>query len=464
MRAIANRSKILYALTGVFLLGLIILGYRFYSNAQNWSGQRYNRHLYKSGTLVSGGKILDREGVPLAQNEDGARRFNDDRTIRLATLHTIGDLEGYISTGVHTQFKSELTGYSFVDGLYNTVADGSGNDITLTINADLCATAYNALNGRKGTVGVYNYKTGEVLCATSSPSFDTRNRPSAKEVEESERYEGVYIDRFVSGEYTPGSIFKIVTAASAIENIPDIYSQTFTCEGEYNIGEGKVICNGVHGKISFEEALSHSCNSAFAQIAEQLGNEKLQQTAVELGFNDSSAAGGNYLNFASSKINLTDAKKLDLGWAGIGQHTTRVNPCRFMTLVGAIANGGASPKPYVVSKISTASGRSVYKAKTKLMDGYMSPETASKLKKMLRFDVEDVYGEWRFPNLEMCGKTGTAEVGGDKEPHAWFVGFSMREDLPLAVVVIIENGGAGSSNAIPVANAVLQEALKLYGD
>ncbi len=464
MRAIANRAKILYALIGVFLLGLCILGYRFFANAESWSGQKYNRHLYENGTLVSGGRILDSAGVELARNEDGSRRFNDDRTIRMSTLHTIGDLEGYISTGVHSLYKSELTGYSFVDGLYSTVENGSGNDITLTVNSDLCATAYRALNGRKGTVGVYNYKTGEVICSTSSPSFDTRNRPTVEEIEESDSYEGVYIDRFVSGSYVPGSIFKIVTAAAAIENIPDIYSQTFTCKGEYNIGEGVVKCSGVHGEINFEKALSHSCNCAFAQIAEQLGNEKLQQEAITLGFNDSSASGGNYLNFAGSKIDLTNAKKLDLGWAGIGQYTTKVNPCRFLTLVGAIANGGASPKPYVVSKISTASGRSVYRAKTKLMDPYMSGETALKLKKMLRFDVEDVYGDWSFPNLEMCGKTGTAEVGGDKQPHAWFVGFSQREDFPFAVVVIIENGGSGSGNAIPVANTVLQEALKLYTD
>jgi peptidoglycan glycosyltransferase len=460
MRAIANRSKILYALIGVFLVGLVILGYRFWDNADEWSGKRFNRHIYENGTLVSGGSIFDCRDVPLAESEDGVRHFNDDRTVRMATLHTIGDLEGFISTGVHSLYKSELTGYSFVNGLYNAVEYNRGNDIHLTIDADLCAVARRALDGRKGTVGVYNYKTGEVLCTTSSPSFDTRNRPADIDSDKSGKYDGLYIDRFVSGVYTPGSIFKIVTAACAIENIPDIYSQTFVCEGEYNIGGGKVKCNGVHGKISFEQALSHSCNSAFAQIAEQLGNEKLQKTAEQLGFNSSSLQGGRYLEFARSRFDLSKAEKLDLGWAGIGQYTTMVNPCRYMTLVGAIANGGASPKPYVVSRITSPTGASVFKAKTEMMSPYMSPETASKLKKMLRFDVEDVYGDWRFPNLEMCGKTGTAEVGGDKAPHAWFVGFSMREDLPLAVVVVIENGGAGSSNAIPIANTVLQAALK----
>jgi len=462
MRAIANRSKILYALIGVFMLGLVILGYRFTSNAEKWSGQKFNRHLYENGTLVRGGGIYDVNGVALAENKDGARRFNDDRIIRESTLHTIGDLEGYISTGIHARNKADLTGYSYIDGLYNTVANGNGNDITLTIDADLCAYAYNQLGGRKGTVGVYNYKTGEVLCTTSSPSFDTRNRPSDVDSDDTGKYEGLYINRFVSGMYTPGSIFKIVTAAAAIEYIPDIYSRTFRCEGEYNIGEGVVTCNSTHGELTFKEALSHSCNSAFAQIAEEIGKEKLQKTAEKLGFNDFSASGGRYLDFAGSSIDLTKAKKLDLGWAGIGQYTTMVNPCRYMTVVGAIANGGASPKPYIIKNIKTASGRKVYNAKTEMMDEYFSDETSAKLREMLRFDVEDVYGDWSFPNLEMCGKTGTAEVGGDKQPHAWFVGFSLRKDFPVAVVVVIENGGSGSGNAIPVANAVLQQALKKY--
>ena len=460
MRAIANRSKFLYALIGVFLFGLVILGWRFVSNSDEWVGKRFNRHIYENGTLVSGGSIFDNSGVPLAESSDGVRRFNDDRTIRLATLHTIGDLEGFISTGVHAQYKATLTGYSFVNGLYNAVEYRRGNDITLTINADLCAIAYKALDGRKGTVGVYNYKTGEVLCSVSSPSYDTRNKPRDIDSDTTGKYDGLYIDRFVSGVYTPGSIFKIVTAVCAVENIPDIEQQTFVCEGEYNIGEGTVKCNGTHGKITFKEALSHSCNSAFAQIAEQLGPEKLQATAEQLGFNSTAAQGGKYLEFAKSTFDLSNAKKLDLGWAGIGQYTTMVNPCRYMTLLGAIANGGTSPKPYVVAKITAPTGVASYKARTEMMAPYMSAETAEKLREMLRFDVEDVYGEWRFPDLEMCGKTGTAEVGGDKEPHAWFVGFSMREDLPLAVVVVIENGGAGSSYAIPVANTVLQAALK----
>lgn len=140
------------------------------------------------------------------------------------------------------------------------------------------------MDGRKGTIAVYNYKTGAMVCMVSTPSYDPQNKPDDID-ENSDEYEGVYLNRFVSGLYTPGSIFKVVTAISAIENIPDIYSQTFECTGEYATGDGKIICSGVHGTVDFEEALNHSCNSAFAQIAIQLGQSKLMQTAGELGFN-----------------------------------------------------------------------------------------------------------------------------------------------------------------------------------
>lgn len=465
MRTIANRAKILYALIGVFVIAMGILFYMMFTNADTWATKKYNQHIYDSGTLVNGGSIFDCTGVTLAESKDGVRKFNDDKNIRIATLHTIGDLEGYISTGIHTTYKTELTGYSFVNGLFNTVQYGSGNSLTLTVNAELCATAYKALDGRKGTVGVYNYKTGEVLCVTSSPSYDTRNKPSNVDDDKTGKYEGLYINRFTNGVYTPGSIFKIVTAASAIENIPDIYSQKFTCTGKYETGNGTVVCNSVHGKIDFNDALSHSCNSAFAQIAEQLGNEKLQATAEKMGFNQSYSSKDGLLSYSQSKIDLSNANSLDLGWSGIGQYTNRVNPCQFLTVIGAIANGGTSPAPYIVSKMTTAAGTTEFSAKTQYLSEYLTAETASKLKEMLRNNVTDYYGEYRFKSLEMCGKTGTAEVSDDnsKNSHAWFAGYSQREDLPLAIIVVIENGGSGSGKAIPVANTVMQAALKYYG-
>ena len=137
-----------------------------------------------------------------------------------------------------------------------------------------------------------------------------------------------------------------------------------------------------------------------------------------------------------------------------------------LMIVGAIANGGTSVQPYLVKSITNQTGKTVLEAKTEAGLQMFSASTAKKLQELLRSNVENYYGDSKFRKLEMCGKTGTAEVstdeGGDK-PHAWFVGFSQRKDLPYAIVVVVENGGGGSSVAIPVANKTMQKVAELYG-
>ena len=148
-----------------------------------------------------------------------------------------------------------------------------------------------------------------------------------------------------------------------------------------------------------------------------------------------------------------------MAWAGVGQSDTLVNPCHLLMIAGAIANGGEGVAPYVVRSMQSPSGVTVYKAMTR-PSGISVPATeAQKLRKLLRSNVTDWYGDSRFPGLEMCGKTGTAELDG-KTSHSWFVGFSQREDFPLAVVVVGENAGFGSGTAMTAANAVLQSLLK----
>ena len=123
---------------------------------------------------------------------------------------------------------------------------------------------------------VYNYKTGEVLCDVSAPSFDPADPPEITEENESE-YDGVYLDNVVSSTFTPGSVFKIITAAAAIENIPDIDNQSFTCEGTLDVEGNPITCEYAHGTQSFKEAFDNSCNCAFAQIATQVGDEKMYE-------------------------------------------------------------------------------------------------------------------------------------------------------------------------------------------
>lgn len=454
MKHTTRRALALYVLVAAFFAGAVILTATLYINGGNWASNRVNRHLYSGGQLVSAGSIYARDGEVLAKSDGAKREFAKNKALRAATLHTVGDTAGFISTGMHSVYKQELSGYSFLNGVYLLKEYGRGSDIYLTIDPKASIAAYQALGNNKGTVGVYNYKTGEILCMVSTPAYDIASKP--KDIEQnSEKYEGVYMNRFISGLYTPGSVMKVVTAAAAIEHIPDIYTRPFECTGKLQTASGVVTCPSVHGKLDFEKAMNKSCNSVFAELAIELGKEKIQAQADAMGLNTAFKVGR--VSTAKGTFSLTTANDLDLGWAGIGQYTTLTNPCRMITIMGAIANGGVGLSPFVVDRIvsptKTVTQRGTTTVSTVLT---INAVTAQKLKELLRSNVKNSYGDSRFPGLQMCGKTGTAQVQDGKEPHAWFVGFSQRADLPLAVVVVVENGGSGAGNAIPIANKVLQ--------
>ena len=456
MHNTVKRAFLLLFVVGFFVVGAVVLGFSFFRNSEEWATHRANAHIYSEGQISAAGTVYDSEGVVLAQTKDSQRSYNSDPAVRKATLHALGDTEGFMSTGVHALFESELTGYNIVTGTYYLEKYGIGNDINLTLNSKVCKAAYEALNGRKGTVGVYNYKTGEIICMVSSPTYDPENKPDSDTMN-SDEYKAAYINKFLSASFTPGSVFKIVTSACAIENIPDIYTRTFECDGEYEVGGTAVICNGKHGKQSFEKALNNSCNSAFAEIAIELGNKKLQNTAEKMGITSSFEV--DKVALSKGTADFSKAVDIDLGWAGIGQYTVTANPCMMMTLMGAIANGGTAVQPYYVDSVTTPKGFNVYKAKTDYVNGIkLDASTAEKLSELLRSNVVNHYGDSSFPGLEMCGKTGTAEVGDDNTgDNAWFTGFSLREDFPYAVAVLIEDSsGTARQTAIPVANKVLQ--------
>ena len=452
MNKTTKRGYALIPVMLAFLIGVGILIYMFAVHGAAWSSNRANTHLFTSGSLSTAGTITDTAGKTLAKSENGKRVFSSSATVRKATLHIVGDPAGIISTGAHAAYKSKLSGYSLIGGIYAVKRYGRGNDLQLSISADACTAALQALNGNNGAVGVYNYKTGALLCSVSAPTYDVYNPPR-----DPEQYDGLYLNRLLSGVYTPGSTMKIVTALCALQNIPDIETRTFNCAGRMPVGGGEVVCMSTHGDISFQHAINKSCNCAFAQIALELGADKLMQTAAALGFNTPIKTDG--LQLAISSFHVKNSQKLSLAWAGVGQSDTLVNPCHLMMIVGAIANGGEGVSPYVIRSIQSPVGVTTYRAMTKPSAISIPAMQAQKLQKLLRSNVTDWYGENRFPNLSMCGKTGTAELDG-KTSHSWFVGFSQRDDLPLAVVVVAENAGSGSGVAMNTTNAVMQSLLK----
>lgn len=458
MKTITKRAYAFLIFVFAFFFGLGFMFYTFLSQGEQWVTHRCNTHIFSKSGLIVAGTIYDRNGAVLATSEDNKRIYNEDEGVRKATLHVIGDPSGYIATGVHTTYRANLLGYNIVNGIYPILSGSSDSNVKLTLDATVCKAAYEAMNGKKGTVIVYNYKTGQVVCMVSAPTYDPANKPTDIS-SNAEKYEGVYLNRAISGVFTPGSTFKTVTAIAAIENIPDIYEREFTCTGKYKTGDGagdgEVICNGTHGKLSFERALNVSCNSVFAELAIELGPDIMTQTVRDLGFSEGVPIGK--ITTVRSSFDVSQSTNLDLGWAGIGQYTTLVNPTQMLLLMGTIANGGTGINPYIIEESSSLSQTKT----TESTAVKLSPETAGQIGKLLRSNVKNYYGDSKFPDLEMCGKTGSAEVIGDKS-HAWFVGFSQREDFPYAIVVCLQNGGIGYYDAIPVANKTMQALFSLH--
>ena len=463
MKMITKRGIFLWIMSLAFVVGLVFMTVSLVQNGDTWVMKRFNHHVYSNGELIGAGTIYDKDGDVLAETKDGDRVYSDSATTRKSTLHVVGDPKNFISTGVQSVYSARLTGYSLLFGVHNIQKYGKGNDLKLTIDRDICDEAYKALDGRKGTVGIVNYKTGEIVCSVSSPSYDVEDVPD--NLLTSERYEGVYINRLLDAHYVPGSTFKLVTAICAIENIPDIYSREWVCDGEYQPESGVAIkCNANHGKhINFKDALAKSCNSTFAQIAIELGQEKLATTAKELGIGSAVTVSGTIDSYAGH-FDTTDKIKLGvdaLGWTGIGQGNTRIAPITMLRIVSAVANGGTAVSFNIVDSLANQAGKALDFTLPSNQLSMMNSDVAAKLKKMMRYNVTNHYGESRYKGLNLCAKSGTAQIDSDENHNiAWFVGFMDDSEHPYAFVVAIENGNSGSQTAGPVAKRVLTKLVE----
>lgn len=452
----------IFILTLGFIGGMAFLAVELILNADAWANQPYNAHISGSGGLEQAGTIYDRNGAVLAQTVDGERYYHDNPSVRRGLLHVVGDNSLNISTAVQSKYRSQLTGYSLIWGLNMPQTLKTSHDINLTVDAQACAAAYDALSayGKKGACVVYNYKTGEVICSVSTFAYDPQAPPEITEENESE-YEGVYLDNVMSSSYTPGSIFKIVTAAAAIENIPDIYDHTWNCSGSEEIGGSDVTCVESHGTINFQEAMAHSCNIVFAELAVELGADKMTETAKKIGINMSFEI--DDVNTAKGHFDLSKADKNQLAWSGVGQYNIEVNPMQMAIICGAIANGGKSVTPTFV-KGGSGNLLSLVGLNKSPSREMFRESTAQQLDAIMRYTITDYYGDYLFSGLSVCAKTGTAEVGEDKNPNGWMVGYSQDDDCPLAFACVVEDSGFGFQYACPVLQAaVAQSAVAVRG-
>ncbi len=436
MKKIKRRAYSALLLALLVISGMGVYIFRFVTEGGQWATFRANQTIYTDGVLKSG-SVYDRSGTVLAAYKDGKRIYADDPIVRTSCLHTVGDFSGNIGTGAVTVFSDRLVGYDMISGL----TDPNGGELRLTIDSRLNAAAYSALNGRRGAVIVYDYTNGDILCMTSSPSYDPANVPDLS----GSAYDGVYLNRAISSTYTPGSVFKIVTLAAAIEHISDLYTRSFWCPGSVTVAGVQINCSGTHGTQTIEQAFANSCNCAFAELSLELGADTIESYAKKLGLLDQLEFDG--ISTAAGRYDKDAAGSPGLAWSGIGQYNDLVSPYAMMRIAGAVAGGGSAAQPHI---LLDSSGGTI---------SLLKADTAEKLHDFMSYNVVNGYGTWNFPNLPICAKSGTAEVG-DGTSHAWFVGFLDDAEHPYAFAVVIENGGGGLSQAGSVANIVLQEAVK----
>ena len=436
---------------GLFLLtllgGLLVFVWEYATEAESWVSFSGSPHLYNSSNIGCG-TITDRSGNLLLDISQG-RTYSDDTNTRKSTLHWLGDRKGFISASTVSTYAASMVGYDLINGVYN--ASGEGGNARLTLSAKVQNATLEAMGNRKGTVGVYNYKTGEILCALTTPTYDPENVPDI-ENDTTGAYDGVYLNRFLQSAYVPGSIFKIVTLSAALDCVPGIEDMTFPCRGKLEYGTEAVTCEKAHGTQTLKQAFANSCNCAFAQIAEKVGKNNMVkyvkqfEVTQKLSFDGSTTAAGNY--------DISNTAPVSFAWSCIGQHSDLVNPARYMTFMGAIAGDGVAAEPHLMAVV-TNGGDITYEAKTRETDRLMSKEVADTVAEYMRNNVKSVYGDGNFGGLPVCAKSGTSQLGGDQKSNAMFAGFVDSEQYPLAFIVVVENGGYGSHTCVPVISKVL---------
>ena len=447
MNRITKRTWIM----GLFLLtllgGLLVFVWEYATEAESWVSFSGSPHLYNSSNIGCG-TITDRSGNLLLDISQG-RTYSDDTNTRKSTLHWLGDRKGFISASTVSTYAASMVGYDLINGVYN--ASGEGGNARLTLSAKVQNAALKAMGNRKGTVGVYNYKTGEILCALTTPTYDPENVPDI-ENDTTGAYDGVYLNRFLQSAYVPGSIFKIVTLSAALDCVPGIEDMTFPCRGKIEYGTEAVTCEKAHGTQTLKQAFANSCNCAFAQIAEKVGKNNMVkyvkqfEVTQKLSFDGSTTAAGNY--------DISNTAPVSFAWSCIGQHSDLVNPARYMTFMGAIAGDGVAAEPHLMAVV-TNGGDITYEAKIRETDRLMSKEVADTVAEYMRNNVKSVYGDGNFGGLPVCAKSGTSQLGGDQKSNAMFAGFVDSEQYPLAFIVVVENGGYGSHTCVPVISKVL---------
>jgi penicillin-binding protein A len=356
-----------------------------------------------------------------------------------------------------------------------TARETPGGTLVLTLDRATQEAAEGALGGRKGAVVALDPRNGAVLAMTTFPRYDP-NALSSHDPEAIRRNwdrlvddpNGPLLNRAAGALYPPGSTFKVVTAAAALENgvsmnqelpSPPVYDVPQTSADIRNFGGAT--CGD--SSLTLTEALEISCNTTFAALGVELGSEKLAAEAEKFGFNQPSP----YQLPAATSVIPEDQDVPATAQSAIGQRDVRVSPLQMATVAATIANGGQRMGPFVARQVVSDKGSVVKRFEGEDFGQVIPERVAGDLRDMMLQVVESGTGTAaQIPGLEVAGKTGTAQHARGKDPHAWFIGFTGSGDRQIAVAVVVEEGGdvgseiTGGRNAAPIARAVMETYVR----
>jgi penicillin-binding protein A len=431
------------------------------------------------------GAMLDREGRVLVESV----RREDGTYERTYPEPSAAPLVGYYSPPLYGMSQLEASFNDYLSGSEggNPVVEWfdsllhrerRGYDIQTTIDVDLQRRATELLGERAGAVVLMDAVTGEVLAMVGYPSYDPSKLYASAGQQTSEELAAInsywtelisnpdapLVFRPTQGLYTPGSTFKTITVAAALQEGLAQPDQVYRNEGALNV-DGRIIIeqnrpDETRVDWTLEESYSYSLNVVFAQVGLQLGADRLWEWGNRFGINeeipfDILTDGGQV---ASSQSALVESQAL-VADTGFGQGQILTTPLQMAMVVSAVVNGGTMMEPRLVGSVRDTEGRTLERFRPAAWRHVLSAEVAAQVRQLMLASAD--YGFANAAQIEgvvVGGKTGTAETGGEA-PHAWFTGFAEEGDRKLVVSVIVENAGSGSVVALPIGRDLMAFAI-----
>jgi peptidoglycan glycosyltransferase len=450
----------------LFVALLVQLTYVQVVDAPKLKVKPTNTRALQEEMLVDRGVILSADDVPLAINNQEGRYFYREYPLGSLTSPWLGyNSLQYGRAGIERVYNEDLSGQSGILGVASywdriTGKAHRGAALRLTVSVAVQQAAAEALGDRKGAVVALDPRTGAVLAMVSYPRYDPNHIDENWKALNADPGTPL-LNRATQGLYPPGSVFKTIVAAAALQTGAVTPKTAFDDTGSFLAGGYEVqnYDEKVYGAHDFTDAFASSINTTFAKIGVDLGADTLAGFAGDFGF-------GQDLPWplAASASRFPDPGEMDVAHvaqAAFGQGEVLATPMQMALAAAAVANGGRIMKPYIVGQVIGYPVDQPQETKPEVWLTPISAETAATLRDLMVEVVKRGTGTGAALNsVQVAGKTGTAEVA-DAESHAWFAGFAPAADPQVVVVVLVENAGTGGSVAAPIARQVIAAALGL---